>query len=99
MGVLLWHFLIILQHRDEEGVLKAALGFPQESYLVTRKWIRRKCLDYTIEVHITKSFNNLDIVLFSKQIGLMNMEKATSWTTVPNLSSSLLGCIYFIGIY
>ncbi|XP_075648389.1 uncharacterized protein LOC142619204 [Castanea sativa] len=32
-------------------------------------------------VLITKSFNNLDIVLFSKRIGLMNMEKATLWTT------------------
>ncbi|XP_030928552.1 putative serine/threonine-protein kinase receptor [Quercus lobata] len=34
-----------------------------------------KCHDYTTEELITKSFNNADIVLFSNQIGQMNMEK------------------------
>ena len=38
--------------------------------------------------------------LFSNQIGQMNMEKGTSWTTVPNLSPSLFGIgtpmFYFI---
>ncbi|KAK7848434.1 hypothetical protein CFP56_004961, partial [Quercus suber] len=40
-----------------------------------------RCHEYTIEELITKSFNNVDIVLFSNQIGQMNMEKATSWAT------------------
>ncbi|KAF3973852.1 hypothetical protein CMV_002762 [Castanea mollissima] len=33
------------------------------------------CHDYTIEDLITKSFNSVDIVLFSNQIGQMNMKK------------------------
>nr|POF24443.1 hypothetical protein CFP56_10661 [Quercus suber] len=62
------------------GTSKAAMYIDYESVMLitTTPLCKRNC---KTPVLITKSINNLDIVLFSKRIGLMNMEKATSWTT------------------
>ncbi|KAF3960324.1 hypothetical protein CMV_014953 [Castanea mollissima] len=70
------------------GLVIDSLGKSYEVMLITTTPLCKR--NHKTPVLITKSFNNLDIVLFSKRIGLMNMEKATSWTTVPNLSPSLL---------